>query len=144
MLQGKRREWLKNIKYLKKSGIFLLPMLQTPIYSEGWLIDVGFVQMGFPQIVISFDNVDDVPLKEDVHRLSMNYCYVDSEYGDEDKELHMFFDVPKEFKKDFELFTQGKYSEFSDRYKKILVDKYGNTRERGLSPKSLLPKYRCF
>ncbi len=140
---SKRREYLKRFDYIKKSGIFLFPMLQTALYHQNdkinYLIDVGFVQMGFPQIVVIFDNIDYIPLKEDVHRLSMCPFYVDSEYGDEDKELCMFFDVPKEYKKDFELFTKGLYSQFSEEYKKLLVKKYGDTRERGLTHRTLLP-----
>lgn len=140
---SRRREWIKGIDYIKKSEIFLLPMLNTSLYHQNkdinYLIDICFLQMGFPQIVVIFDNIDYIPLKEDVHRLSMCLEYVDSEYNDDDKELCMFFDVPKEYKKDFELFTQGMYSQFTEKYKQLLVKKYGNTREKGLTLRTLLP-----
>ncbi len=151
---SRRREYLKNIDYIKKSKAFLFPMLNTAIYHQktntkgefilNHLIDVGFIQMGFPQIVVIFDNVDYIPLKEDVHRLSMSYCYVGSEYGDEDREVCMFFDIPKEFRKDFELFTQGKYSEFSSGYKDLLVKTYGSRRDEGVSPKTGLPNINIY
>ncbi len=145
---SKRRLWLKNIDYIKKSKRFLIPMLNTALYHKtkdlDYLIDVSFIQMGFPQIVVVFDNVDYIPLKEDVHRLSMSPCYVDMEYGDEEKELIMFFDVPKEFKKDFELYVQGHYSQFSEQYKSLLVKSYGSAREKGISPKTELPNVNIY
>ena len=147
---SRRRNWLKSIDYIKKSKVFLLPMLEVSLYHQGGndgvnhIIDVSFVQMGFPQIVIVFDNIDYIPLKEDTHRLAMCSHYVDSEYGDDNREIAMFFDVPKEYKKDFELFVQGKYSQFSDKYKALLVKSYGVKREEGLSPKTLLPNVNIY
>lgn len=147
-MNSSRRKWLKNIDYIKKSKAFLFPMLETSLMHQNdnvnYLIDVSFMHVGFPQIVLIFDNVDDVCLQEDIHRLSMKHCYVDSEYADDDKEVCMFFDVPKEFKKDFELFTRGKYSKFSDKYKTLLCNIYGTKREKGISPKTGLPNVNIF
>lgn len=112
--------------------------------NTNYLIDVSFVQIGFPQLVLIFDNIDYTPLKEDIHRLSMKHCYVDSEYADDDKEICMFFDIPKEYKKDFELFTRGRYSEFSDKYKNVLCNIYGTKREKGISAKTGLPNVNMF
>ena len=143
-MKGKRREWLKSIEYNKKCKVFLLPMLNgASLYhindKVNYLIDVSLIQMGFPQIVLSFDNVDDVPLREDIFRLSMIPEYVDSEYGDDNKEVNMFFDVPKQYKKDFEFFTQGMYSKFSDGYKEALIRVHGSTRNTGVNPRTELP-----
>lgn len=143
---SKRREWLKGVK--KKSKAFLFPMLQTSLIHQNkdinYLIDVSFIQIGFPQIVLVFDNIDYIPLKEDIHRLSMHHCYIDVEYGDDDKEVCMFFDVPVEFKKDFELFTQGRYSQFSDKYKKVLTNIYTTKRDSGVSPSTMLPNVSMY
>lgn len=145
-MNGKRKEWLNKIDYKKKCKIFLLPMLHTSLYhnNNAYLIDVSLIQMGFPQIVLSFDNVDDIPLKEDIHRLSMVSEYVDSEYGDEDKEINMFFDVPIIYKKDLELFTQGLYSQFSEKYKELLILKHGTKKGSGVSPITLLPNVEIY
>lgn len=147
-MTSRRREWVNKLNYKRKSKPFLLPMLKTRLYHQNktvdYLISVNFVQLGFPQIVLVFDNVDYVPLKEDIHRLSMHHCYIDVEYGDEDKEVIMFFDIPKEYKKDFELFKKGAYSKFSDEYKKLLVGTYGNVREKGISPKTGLPNINIY
>lgn len=143
-----RKEWLEKNNNISKSKVFLFPMLQIPLYHVNdkinYLLDVTFVQMGFPQIVLTFNNIDDIPLKEDLYRLSVHHCYVDSEYGDEDKELNMFFDVPREFKKDFELFTQGCYSKFSDEFKHLLVKYHGTARNKGISPKTGLPNVNIY
>lgn len=146
---SKRREWLKGVSK-KKSKSFLLPMLETSLIhinkdkDINYLIDVSFIQIGFPQIVLIFDNVDYVPLKEDIHRLSMKSSYIGAEYDDEEKEVCMFFDVPTEFKKDFELFTHGKYSQFSEKYKKVLTNIYTTKRDNGVSPSTMLPNVSMY
>jgi hypothetical protein len=149
MSVGKRKEWLNKIDYKKKCKMFLLPMLNTSLYHNNvdgvnYLIDVSLVQMGFPQMVVTFDNVDYIPLKEDIHRLSMSSEYVDSEYGDDEKEVNMFFDVPKIYKKDFELFTQGLYSQFSVGYKELLERVHGSKRNNGISPETSLPNVNIY
>ena len=138
---SKRRATKIGSDYINKSKFFLLPMLDTSIYhicdKVNYLIDVNFLQIGFPQIVLIFDNIDYEPLKEDVHRLSMLPEYLDSEYGDDEKEVAMFFDIPLKYRKDFEKFTTGSYSEFSKEYKEILVKRYGEQRGVGVTKDGL-------
>jgi len=142
-LKSKRRELIDSLDYINKSQAFLLPMLETPMYHQNkdinYLIQVSFLQMGFPQIILIFDNIDYEPLKEDIHRLSMNYCYTGCEYGDDEKEICLFFDVPKEFRSDFEKFTSGSYSKFRSKFKDLLIKSHGTRRQSGLSEKTFLP-----
>ncbi len=109
-----------------------------------FLIDVNFIQIGFPQIVLIFDNYDYEPLKEDAHRLSMLPEYVAAEFGDEEKEIILYFDVPLAYRKDFELFVKGSYSEFSKEYKDLLVRNYGEVRETGFSEVTKLPNVSLY
>ncbi len=145
---SKRREQKNGSKYISKSKIFLLPMLECKLHhindKINYLIDVNFTQTGFPQIVLIFDNIDYEPLKADAHRLSMLSEYVAAEFGDEDKEIILFFDVPKKWRKDFELFVMGAYSEFSKEYKDLLVGVYGNLRSDGFSSTTGLPKVSIY
>lgn len=133
-----RREINNKIEYKNKSKNFLLPMLEVKL-SDKYLLDVGFIQGGFPQIVIIFENVDHETLKMDIYKLQNMYLYVDACYDDDDKEVCLFFDVPKEYLDDFDLFVQGKYSKFSEKFKQLLIRKFGNKRATGINPKNGLP-----
>lgn len=143
-----RREINKNNKYKSKSKVFLLPMLKSPLLhvnSEvNYLIDVQVVQGGFPQIVVIFDNVDYEPLTMDIYKMQNLPEYIDASYDDNDKEVVLFFDVPKDFKEDFELFTQGKYSKFSHKYKELLTRNYGEQRMLDFSKESKLPNVSVY
>jgi len=140
---SKRRKIKSGSTYKNKSRIFLLPMLDLDVMHSNdkhdFLIDVNIIQEGFPQVVLIFENVDYEPLKEDIYRLSNSPYYVDSEFADEDKEVCMFFDIPKEYRKDFEKFTQGKYSQFSVRFKDRLIKEYGTARSQGINETNNLP-----
>ncbi len=70
--------------------------------------------------------------------------YVASEFGKDDKDVVLFFDVPKKFRKDFELFILGKYSEFSAEYKELLVKSYGKGRASGFSAVTKLPQVSIY
>lgn len=134
-------------EYINKSKLFLLPMLGIKMFhlsnSMKYLIDVNFMQVGFPQIILIFDNIDYEPLKEDIYRLVNISEYIDSEYADEDKEVVLFFDVPVKYRSDFELFVKGKYSKFSENYKKELVTTYNDIRSSGVN-KLGLPKVSVY
>lgn len=138
----------KSGNYINKSRIFLLPMLDCKLHhinsKTNYLIDVNFCQLGFPQIILIFDNIDYEPLKADAHRLSMLSEYVAAEYTNDDKEIIMYFDVPLKYRKDFESFVKGWYSEFSREYKDLLIDIYGNDRQTGFSKKTGLPNVSIY
>jgi len=143
-----RREINKELKYKRKSKVFLLPLLQTPLLhinnEVNYLIDVLIVQEGFPQIVVIFDNVDYEPLKMDIYKLQNCPEYIDAVFDDSDKEVVMFFDIPKDYREDFELFTQGKYSRFSHKYKEMLTKKYGESRMLSFSSETKLPNVSIY
>jgi len=125
---SKRREINQLIQYKKKSKNFILPMLGFPISQfEPHIIDCNIIVEGFPKIVVIFDNVDEEPLKMLIYKLQSDYLFLDCEYDDDDREVVLFFDVPKEFKSDFELFLTGSYSKMSDVYKNRLVQYFGKS-----------------
>lgn len=143
-----RREVLKNNNCQKQSKHFLLPMIEVKLYHQSnttnHLIDVCYLERGFPQIVLIFDNIDYEPLKMDIFKLQNNYSFIDCCYGDDIKEVCLFFEIPKEFRKDFELFKLGRYSEFSDKYKDILITTYGKNQAIGYSETTGLPNVSMF
>lgn len=120
-----RRQIIKDRDYKRKSKLFILPMLDYSLDEyEPYLIDCN-IDLKDNTIVVIFDNLDDDPLSMLIYKLQSSYLYLDSKFDDDDKEVVMFFEVPKEFKKDFIKFTQGKYSEFSEKYKKKLIGLFG-------------------
>lgn len=143
-----RRDILKNNKYKSKSKVFLLPMLKSPLLHVNneinYLIDVQVVLGGFPQIVVIFENVDYEPLKMDIYKLQNVPYYLDADYGDDNKEVILFFDVPNNYKEDFELFVQGKYSRFSHSFKELLTKTYGEQRLLDFSKESKLPNVSVY
>jgi hypothetical protein len=123
---SQRRQWNKLITYKKKAKNFILPMIGIPIVQyDPYIIDCNIIIDGFPKIVVIFDNIDDEPLKMLIYKLQSDYLFMDCEYGDDNKEIVLYFDVPKEFKSDFEKFIKGSYSEFSDEYKNRLTSYFG-------------------
>lgn len=142
-IMSRRREILGSSSNTKKCKAFLGVMLEMPLTHVGngknYFIDLGFTLDGYPQIVYMFDNIDYEPLSMDIYKLQNHHCFVDIEYADSDKEVVVYLDVPKEFRADFDKFIQGKYSEFSDKYKALLVKKYGEGRQEGTNPKNGLP-----
>jgi len=138
-----RREINKTIEYKRKTKNFLFPLLETTLIHTNkdinYLIDVLIVQGGFPQIVTIFDNIDYEPLAMDIYRLNNNNLYIDSNYDDDDKEVCLFFDIPSEFRNDYKLYIQGKYSQFSDKYKQLLTKTYGPGRMDSINEVTGLP-----
>lgn len=122
---SERRRLLKEIDCKRRSKLFMLPILDVHIpHDSKYLIDVNIQTGGFPQIITIFDNIDDEELKMLIYKLQSGYQFIDCNYGDDDKEIVLFFDIQKEFQLDFELFTQGGYSRFSEKYKNRLLDYY--------------------
>lgn len=153
---SKRREIIEKRNKKRKSLYFLTPMyynvsfmnkkLIHPITERtdgnSFLIDVAFLikgDDGEPKVVFSLDNVDDETLAMDIYKLQLHNCYSDGKYdGENDEEVNIFLNVPKIWKKDFNKFIDGKYSEFSDAYKKHLIQIYGEgTADDGLGKDGL-------
>lgn len=135
-----KRRTLKKIGYKNKSKYFLPLMLDLKISSDEFLIDVNFIQSGFPQAVLIFDNNDEALLREDIYRLSLSPYFVISEFGDDNKEVCLFFDIPKTERENFKYFVNGQYTRFSPSLKEKIIKKHGMYREKGLSEDSGLPR----
>lgn len=97
----------------------------NPSEYEPFIIDCNIIQEENPKLVVIFDNIDDDSLKMLVYKLQSIYLFEDCRYDDKDREVVLIFNIPKEYKKDFEMFTEGKYSKFSEKYKKRLISYFG-------------------
>ena len=145
-----RREVNKSSTYKPRAKNFILPMLDIKLIHIGvdhetqepinYFIGM-FLAKEASQVVMVMDNIDYEPLKMDIYKLQNNPYYVDSKYDDEDKEVCLLFDIPKEYLNDYKLFKQGKYSKFSDKYKALLEKTYGGeeTRMKTFSKTTGLP-----
>lgn len=111
---------------------------------KNYFMDLGFTMEGFPQIVYVFDHIDYEPLATDIYKLQSHSSFVDIDYADNEKEVVVYLDVPIEFRRDFDKFIQGKYSEFSDRYKELLTKRYGDGRQEGINTKNGLPNISVY
>lgn len=143
---SRRREILNKMHKKRKSLYFLTPMyydvnfinkkLIHPITErnddKNFLIDVSFLVKGndnTPKVVFSLENVDDETLTMDIYKLQLHHCFVEGDFGGEnDEEVNIFLNIPKIWNEDFNKFIKGKYSEFSDAYKKHLTQIYGSSR----------------
>jgi hypothetical protein len=144
---SKRKELKIGEKYKNKSRIFLLPLLNLNIMhcndDMNFLIDVNILDK-VKQVVIIFENVDYEPLKEDIYRLSNSPYYLDVEYGDDNKEICMFFGIPNENIDDFEKFKIGAYSTFSISFKEKLIKEYSSVRAQGINDTNGLPSVSLY
>jgi len=127
-------------KYRNKSKIFLLPLLDIRLShgteNSDYLIDVNFIKSE-KQIILIFDNFDYEPLKMDLYKLTVNPYYIDAFYSEDNSEICFQFKVSPRLEDDFNLFIEGKYSEFSATYKSILTKYYGDKRAEGINSKGL-------
>lgn len=118
-----RVEW-KNKNDIKgnKTTIFLLPTFgySKSFYTQ-YLIDCYIKDITSNQIVICFQNVDDIRLTEQIYRLCAHHGFQESYTDDEDKELVILMSIDKEFYLDFKRFLEGRYSKFSNNLKDLLM-----------------------
>lgn len=142
-----RRKIIKdNNLRIKKSKIFITPMLRQNFMHEGknnsYHIDTSLY--GTNQFMLTFDNVDHEPLKMDIYKLQNHTEFCDIGYGDNNKEINILMNIPKEFQSDYEKFLDGKYSKFGMVYKALLVKKYGDERHEGFNERNHLPNLSVF
>jgi hypothetical protein len=78
------------------------------------------------KVVIVYDKNTDYNdiFAHHLNRIMENNKYF-IEYQDLEDEFNVFFNIPEEFKDDFDLYLLGKYSEFSDNFKAILTGFFG-------------------
>lgn len=131
----------KELRVKKKALLCVLPMLSlsyNPSFGE-WgdsLIDVNICDKEI-NIILVFDNKhEDDDFAELIHKVMMNSDYIDSDYIDEETVIKCNFKVPKEYVEDFYRFTNGEYSQFSNKYKEKLMKLY--TKERSSTPDTYL------
>ena len=93
--------------------------------------------------MLTFDNVDYEPLKMDIYKLQNHTEFCDIGYGDNNKEINILMNIPKEFQSDYEKFLDGKYSKFGMVYKALLVKNMEMKDMRVLMKKSS-SKFKCF
>ena len=71
------------------------------------------------KIILVYTITDDIKNLDE--NFSKNKLFVDSiDIGNEQK-VGYIFNIPEEYKNDMELFKEGKYSEFSDDYKQLIL-----------------------
>lgn len=141
---SRRREILGNIKGVKRrTKQFIVPMLEIPLMhvskGKSYVIDVCVTTVGYPQVVYIFDNIDNEPLKMDIYRLQNHHDFVSIDYGDSEREVLVFMNIPLEYRHDFDTFVKGKYTRFSEKYKKLLIEKYSEDRHTGFNKVDGLP-----
>jgi len=139
-----RRKIIKQIGYKKKSEKFFLPLLgYNKCEYTDYLIDLSIIFNQY-KFVIIFDNVDDEALSTMIYKLQNHYMFTEAQYDDNNREVCLFFNIPTEYKNDFDLFVKGKYSKLSDNYKKLLTKVYGKGTMDGVSEKTGLPNISMY
>ncbi len=124
-------ERFKEFGVKKKSFLFLLPMINFSNISLGeldqFLLDVT-IRSKEIQLVLLFDNKDNDEFKMLFWKLCNHHSYIDnSDYSDCKTELICNFNV--ENKDDYYKFLEGKYSQFSDKYKERVLEYHDIPKE---------------
>ena len=125
-----------------KCGLFLLPTIDfanRPISKADCigLIDV-YISDKKAQLISVYKNIDTEVINMQIYKLTNHYSFID--HGEEEDELYVVNEIPKKFIKDYNLFLNGKYSEFSDELKDRLSKINGKTTFKvggGLNKKGL-------
>lgn len=144
---SRRRKWMEENKLNKnKSAKYVLPMFDQPLFKNSpldyYLINSYYDKEDF--IYIVFDNGSDDTLTKLIYNLTCHPNYIDSNYGDDNKEIIIKMEVPEKFKVDFESFKQGKFTKFTQRYKKILSEYFGRVSSRKERDSSGKPIIKIF
>lgn len=131
-------------KYIKEhhlkenyTTIFLMPM-----YNYFWnffpkeFIGAYIRDETKPKIALCFNNTDSILLKDAVIELQNNNHFHSIGYDDNNKEVVVFMNIPKEYIVDFNLFKIGRWSKFSNNLKEVLLDYHG--RETGMGKRIMM------
>ena len=113
----------------KKSKLFILPMLCDNVrfgeFSQ-YFVDIN-ISIEKMYIYVLLDNTyTDEGLRNLVYKLENHYSWISSDYVDDNEVLMLSFNVIKEYSQDYKKFIDGKYSEFSDKYKQQLLKIHDN------------------
>lgn len=85
------------------------------------------------QLALIFENTDSNQLKQFLVDIQNDELYSDMTYDDDNKEIILIFNFPKDFDLDFRLFKIGRYSKFSNKLKEILLNHHGRMTGNGKS-----------
>ena len=124
---SRRTEYIeKNNIDTNDTTIFLLPSLgfSKTFYGDDF-ISAYLIDVLKPKLALVFKNNDSESLKESIEILQTHEEYVESYYDDEDKELVVILKFPKVYKDDLLKFKKGRFKEFSNDFKELLLDVHG-------------------
>lgn len=144
---SRRKEYiLNNDLEINYTTIFLLPVLE---YDDSFFpkefISCYIIDKSNTQLALVFENTKSEELTETLQNFKNHSLYDRMEYDDEDREIVVIFNFPKEFDTDFRLFKIGRYSKFSNKLKEILLDRHGRMTGNGkyiTMSDALLPDYK--
>lgn len=130
---SKRKEFLIKKGHTKKDGslrhtfttTFLLPILRLTKKDFGRSFLNAYIVTGnvLELYVVCINNEYDSTLTTGIVKSRINANFIDTEINDD--EIIIKFTIPKEAYDIFNLFIEGKYSQFPEKYKKYLVGLYG-------------------
>lgn len=124
-----RKELIKkNDLKPTKTTVFFLPIFEyNMVRYKPYLIN--FYISDFkedPKITMVFENSEDICFIDFITVLMENPYFNQS--WDDHNEISLEFSLPREYEYDFDMFLLGKYSEFSDKFKNLLLKTYGREK----------------
>lgn len=114
-----------------KSYSFILPMIlgkRELAYIKGCYIRCSDYPQYDDKIFLVLENTGSEACKKDLEFLTYNTEYL-FQYDVDDKTIVMVFTVPVVFALDYRYFIEGRYSKFSDMYKKTIVQFHRITKQ---------------
>ncbi len=123
----------KRVEYIKQNKIettyttlFLLPMLgfSKKFWGDDF-ISAYLIDKLKAKVAVVFQNTHSEDLKEIIDVLQSHDEYEESYFDDEEREVVVILKLPTEYKDDLYSFKKGRYREFSNDYKEVLLDVHG-------------------
>lgn len=113
-----------------------MPMLgfSKSSYTE-YFINCHILNEEEPKLVIIFDNIEDIDLNLQIYKLKKYYTF--EKISTINDEIVVILKIPDVYIKDYNKFLQGKYSTFSEDYKKTLMKIHGSKGLSGVNEKGL-------
>ena len=147
---SERRKFIErnNITIPNYTTIFLLPTLEygRDFFKIEEFISAYLIDEVKTKLALVFDNTNSEDLKEILYCLQNNENFISVEFDDEDKEVVVIINIPREYSIDFNMFKIGKYSKFSNNYKEMLLDTHGRMTGAGkciMMSDALFPSYQA-
>ena len=127
-----RREYLTNIGKIRSDGsirhtftsTFLLPTIGYCEKEFGKRLINVYIDENFqdPTLYLIIDY--DIHVEKSLERLQKNTIYIEHSFSEDKSEIIIKFKIPEVYHSIFNKFINGKYSEFDNNYKQILIDMY--------------------